>query len=98
MGISAIFTNEASLPLLARGSHVQNRLQVSKILQKAGISVNEEGSTVFAATEVVLVNKFGGDTRRDFIANRPFVFIIEDETTGTLLFAGKVTNPDLFKH
>lgn len=83
---------------MARGADVTNRLQVTKILQKAGIAVNEEGSTVFAATEVVLTNKFGGDTTREFIANRPFVFLIEDESTGSLLFAGKVTNPELFKH
>jgi len=96
IGIKSIFTNEASLPALARGADVAGRLQVSKILQKAGIFVNEQGSTVYAATEISIVNRFGGDTTREFIANRPFVFIIEDETTGTLLFSGKVTNPSSF--
>ena len=96
LGIKDIFTNQASLPLLARGADVENRLKVSKILQKAGIDVNEKGSTAFAATAVVLVNKFGGDTLREFHANRPFIFLIEDETTGTVLFSGKVTNPNEF--
>lgn len=81
---------------MARGADSFNRLQVSKVLQKAGIDVNEKGSTVFAATEVVLVNKFGGDTTKEFIANRPFVFFIEDESKGTLLFAGKVADPAEF--
>lgn len=96
IGIKSIFTNEASLPALARGADVAGRLQVSKILQKAGIYANEQGSTVYVATEVSIVNRFGGETTREFIANRPFIFIIEDETTGTLLFAGKVTDPTKF--
>lgn len=96
IGIKSIFTNEASLPALARGAAVAGRLQVSKILQKAGIFANERGSTVYVATEVSIINRFGGDSTREFIANRPFIFIIEDETTGTLLFAGKVTDPTTF--
>lgn len=97
LGIAEIFTSQASLPLLARGADAYDKLQVSKILQKTGISVNERGSTAFTATEVLLVNKFGGDTTKEFIANRPFVFLIEDESTGTLLFAGKVSNPADFE-
>lgn len=76
-----------------RGQDSYGRLQVSQVLQKAGIEVSEKGSTAYAATAVVISNKFGGDTSSDFIANRPFVFLIEDETTGTVLFAGKVCNP-----
>lgn len=86
-----MFTNQASFPLLARGEAVKDRLRVSNVIQKTGIEVNEQGSTAYAATQVSLVNKFGGDY--EFIANRPFLFLIEDETTGTLIFSGKVTNP-----
>lgn len=93
LGINSIFTQQASLPLLARGSGYLDRLRVSQILQKAGIDLNEKGSTVYAATEVILVNKFGGDTMVDVIVNRPFMFVIEDESSGTVLFTGKVTNP-----
>lgn len=57
IGIKSIFTNEASLPALARGADVAGRLQVSKILQKAGIYANEQGSTVYVATEVSIVNR-----------------------------------------
>lgn len=66
---------------------------MSQILQKAGIDLNEKGSTVYAATEILLENKFGGDTMVDVIVNRPFMFVIEDESSGTVLFTGKVTNP-----
>lgn len=87
-----MFTNRASFPLLARGAGVQDRLQVSNVLQKTGIEINEKGSTAFAATQISLTNKFGGEY--EFNVNRPFLFLIEDETTGTLIFSGKVLKPD----
>lgn len=71
---------------------VQDRLQVSNVLQRTGIEVNEKGSTAYAATIVSLVNKIGADI--EFNANRPFLFLIEDETTSTLIFSGKVTKPE----
>lgn len=92
LGIRQMFTNQASFPLLARGAAVQDRLQVSNVLQKTGIEINEKGSTAYAATQISLTNKFGGDF--EFIANRPFLFLIEDETTGTLIFSGKVLHPE----
>jgi serine protease inhibitor len=93
LGIKEIFTNAASLPSFARGNSVEGLLRVSTIMQKAGISVDEKGSTAYAATEVEIVNKFGGDTTKSFMADHPFLFFIEDETVGNLLFVGKITNP-----
>lgn len=93
LGINEVFSDEASLPLLARGSGLEGRLKVSNIIQKAGLLVDEKGSTAFAATEVSLVNKFGDDGIKDFVANRPFVFMIEDERNSAILFSGKVVDP-----
>lgn len=93
LGIRDVFTDEASLPLLARGSGLEGRLKVSNIIQKAGLAVDEKGSTAFVATEVSLVNKFGDDGSKDFIANRPFMFMIEDEINSAILFSGKVVDP-----
>lgn len=95
LGVREVFSDEASLPLLARGSGLEGRLKVSNIIQKAGLVVDEKGSTAFAATEVSLVNKFGDDGVRDFVANRPFVFMIEDERNNAILFSGKVVDPTL---
>lgn len=92
LGISDVFSNRASLPQLS-GGHSEN-LQVSKILQKAGIEVNEKGTLAFAATEIQLVNKFGiDDNPIEFIAERPFLFYIKDEESDALLFVGKVQDP-----
>lgn len=92
LGIRQMFTLQASFPQLVRGAAVQDRLQVSNVLQKTGIEINEKGSTAYAATVASLVNKFGGNI--EFNADRPFLFLIEDETTGTLIFSGKITHPE----
>lgn len=92
LGISDVFSNRASLPQLSGGT--SEALQVSKILQKAGIEVNEKGTLAFAATEIQLVNKFGiDDNPIEFIAERPFLFYIKDEESDALLFVGKVQDP-----
>lgn len=51
------------------------------------------GTTAWSATEVELVNKFGGEPR-EYIVDRPFLFYIEDDTTGAKLFSGRVNNPE----
>uniref|UniRef100_A0A182QSD5 Serpin domain-containing protein n=1 Tax=Anopheles farauti TaxID=69004 RepID=A0A182QSD5_9DIPT len=100
LGIRDVFTSNASLPLLsstdnfAKKDDHKNSLQVSKILQKAGIEINEKGTLAFAATEIQLVNKFGYDGDPiEFEANRPFLFYILDEETNAILFVGKVVDP-----
>lgn len=87
-----MFTFQASFPQLVRGNLVQDRLQVSNVLQRTGIEVNEEGSTAYAATIATIVNKIGVEV--EFNADRPFLFFIIDETTGTLIFSGKFVHPE----
>ncbi|XP_055610313.1 serine protease inhibitor 2-like [Uranotaenia lowii] len=92
LGISEIFSERASLPQLSGGQN--STLQVSKVLQKAGIEVNEKGTLAVVATEIQLVNKFGlDDSPTRFEANRPFLFYIKDEDSDAMLFVGKVHNP-----
>lgn len=91
LGIRQMFTLQASFPQLARGSEVQDRLRVSNVLQKIGIEINEEGSTAQADTITGLHDKC--DCATEFNVDRPFLFFIVDETTGTLIFTGKVVRP-----
>ncbi|XP_073959794.1 uncharacterized protein [Choristoneura fumiferana] len=95
MGIRQAFEDTASFPGLARGQRLDQRLRVSKVLQKSGIEINELGSVAYSATEVSLVNKFGEDDEppQEVIANKPFLFFIEDEATRQLLFTGRVSDP-----
>ena len=69
-------------------------LQISAIVHKAFVSVNEEGTEAAAATGVVVM--LSGPTKEPIpvTVNRPFIFLIRDRDTGTVLFLGRVMNPN----
>lgn len=50
LGIRDIFDDTATLTGIARSKRISRRLKVSDILQKAGIEVNENGTTAYVAT------------------------------------------------
>ncbi|KAL3289709.1 hypothetical protein HHI36_023109 [Cryptolaemus montrouzieri] len=92
-GLRQMFQNTASFPGIARGEkNTLRMLYVTDIIQKSGIQMDEEGSTVYSSTDVQLTNKFG-EVDNFFNATHPFMFFIEEPTTGTILFIGKVENP-----
>ncbi|KAM3956464.1 serine protease inhibitor 2-like [Aphomia sociella] len=95
MGIRLLFEDTANLPGISRGQGLYQRLKVSRVLQRSGIEVNELGSVAYSATEISLVNKFGedDDVSEEVLANKPFLFFIQDEATRQLLFTGRVTDP-----
>uniref|UniRef100_A0A1B0BVM2 Serpin domain-containing protein n=1 Tax=Glossina palpalis gambiensis TaxID=67801 RepID=A0A1B0BVM2_9MUSC len=87
LGIRDIFTDHASLAGLARGAGVAGRLKVTNVLQKAGIDFNEKGTEAYASTVFEIGNKFGGNPLlQEFNANRPFIFFIEEEQTGMVMY------------
>ena len=63
---------------------------ISDIYHKTFIEVNEEGTEAAAVTVVEVGEKAEPS---GFFANRPFVFVIRDDRTGSVLFVGKVENP-----
>ena len=63
---------------------------ISDIYHKTFVEVNEAG-TEAAAVTVVEVGENAMPS--GFYANRPFVFVIRDDRTGSVLFIGKVENP-----
>ena len=63
---------------------------ISDILHKTFIEVNESGTEAAAVTAV----EYGENAMPSgFYANRPFVFVIRDDRTGSILFIGKVEDP-----
>ncbi|MBI4649468.1 MAG: serpin family protein [Bacteroidia bacterium] len=66
-------------------------LFIDKIKHKAVIEINEEGTEAAAATAVIM--RKNAMISKKFLANHPFIFIIKDNTTGSVLFLGKVENP-----
>lgn len=75
----------------ANFSGIREGIYISKVLHKAVIEVNEEGSAAAAATVVEMKESAALDPV-SFVADRPFVFIIADDTTGTILFMGKLSS------
>lgn len=70
---------------------IREGIFISAVLHKAVIEVNEEGSEAAAATVVEIKETAVLEPIR-FIADRPFIFIIADEETGTILFMGKLAD------
>lgn len=69
-------------------------LYITHVLHKAFIEVNEEGTEAAAATGIVVgVTSVPVDSPKVFIANRPFMFLIRDLGTGSILFMGRMTDP-----
>jgi serpin B len=71
-------------------------LYISAVLHKAFVDVNEKGTEAAAATAVVVMAR--GLARpveppREFRADHPFLFLIRDSTTGSILFMGRVAKP-----
>jgi serpin B len=64
---------------------------IEKVIHEACVEVNEEGTEAAAATAVVA--KRGGWDGRTFFADHPFLFLIRDHQTGTILLMGRVMNP-----
>ena len=67
----------------------------SKMIQKAFIAVNEEGSEAAAATGLVVSSRSLGSQPPTFDCDHPFVFFIKDSKTGLTLFTGRVVDPTI---
>ena len=71
-------------------------LYISSVLHKAFIAVTEQGTEAAAATAVIMSMKATRPTPiKTFKADHPFFFIIRDNSTGSILFMGQITNPVL---
>ena len=70
-------------------------LWVSRVLQKAVVEVNEEGTEAAAATlmDLTLEDTAASQKPVVFKANRPFIFFIQKKETGSIVFLGRTTNP-----
>ena len=65
-------------------------LFISRVVHKAFVDVNEEGTEAAAATAVGMSMV---SMPPMFIADHPFIFMIRDNRNGALLFVGRITNP-----
>ena len=69
-------------------------LYISDVLHKAFVSVDEEGTEAAAATAVIMsLTSAPMGEPITFTVDRPFVYMIRDQQTGTVLFLGRVIDP-----
>jgi len=67
-------------------------LYISKVKHRTFVDVNEEGTEAAAVTSIEIgYTSVGEDV--DFRVDRPFIFVLREKNTGTILFIGKIVNP-----
>jgi serpin B len=88
LGMKQAFSTDADFS----GMDGRHDLFLSKVIHKAYVDVNEKGTEAAAATGVVM-ERAAVRKRPVFVADRPFVFLIRDTRSGSILFLGRVQNP-----
>ena len=69
------------------------RLYVSEVMHKSYIKVDEKGTEAAAVTGITIGTTSAGPETNVFRADHPFVFLIREKDTNSILFIGKVTDP-----
>lgn len=74
------------------GMASREKLFISAVVHKAFVDVNEKGTEAAAATGVG-VGTLSLPPPATFRADHPFLFLIRDNVTGSILFMGRLANP-----
>jgi len=91
MGMELPFSGEADFTPITGNPD----LFISQVLHKAYVKVNEEGTEAAAATAVVMNITSAPGSVEQMIVNRPFLFLIKNDETGSILFMGLVYDPSV---
>ncbi|MGM0401486.1 MAG: serpin family protein [Chloroflexota bacterium] len=67
-------------------------LFIDDVIHKAFVAVDEEGTEAAAATAVIM-RESAPLSPVEFTVDHPFIFLIRDRETGTILFVGRVMDP-----
>ena len=88
MGMKSVFTPSADLS----GIDGKRDLDVSQVIHKAYVEVNEEGTEAAAATAIIAETTSVHPIERKpvFRADHPFMFFIRDNRNGMTLFSGHI--------
>lgn len=87
LGMSKAFTAEAEFPLISDAA-----LMIDRILQKTYIDVTKDGTQAAAVTVVgirLTSMRPDNDPVIDFLADRPFLFVIREKSSSEILFIGR---------
>jgi serpin B len=91
MGMQDAFSDKADFS----GMTGNKDLLISAVVHKAYVEVNEEGTEAAAATGVRMAPTSAAPSPSPLVfrADHPFIFLIRDNHTGSILFIGRVANP-----
>ena len=89
MGMPTAFSDAADFS----GMTGSKDLFISNVFHKAFVSVDEEGTEAAAATAVEMSLTSMPESPIELTVDRPFLFLIREHETGTVLFMGRVVNP-----
>ncbi|HDP99374.1 MAG TPA: serpin family protein, partial [bacterium] len=89
LGMRTPFSQQADFS----GMSGQKNLLISEVKHKTFIEVNEEGTEAAAVTGV-RISLTAVPSYREMIVDRPFIFAIRERQNGTLLFLGKIVDPE----
>ena len=88
LGMPSVFSCEdADLSNLCMDNNGEN-LFISNMKQVAKIKLNEQG-TIAAAVTIDWITGSDGSKPVEFYANRPFLYVISEKSTGIILFIGQ---------
>ncbi|MGE3805548.1 MAG: serpin family protein [Gemmataceae bacterium] len=91
MGMPSPFSDRADFSGMNGG---KESLFISNVIHQGFVDVNEEGTEAAAATAVVIRPTSAAiDRPVVFRADHPFLFLIRDHTTGSILFLGRLSDP-----
>ncbi|XP_032423858.1 putative serpin E3 [Xiphophorus hellerii] len=90
--LPALGVSDAFNPTAAdfTGISVEEGLYVSDAVHEVRIEVTEDGTKAAAATAMVLLKRSRAPV---FKADRPFLFLLRQVNTGSILFMGRIMNP-----
>ena len=90
LGMRQAFDDDADFSAMA-----DEPLFVSKVKQKSFVEVNEEGTEAAAVTTVTMTTAamFRPEKPFEMIVDRPFLFVIGDDQTKSILFMGVIYDP-----
>lgn len=74
-------------------THDKPPLFLSAVIHEAWIDVNEKGTEAAAATALPMPGSAFAQPPPIFHADHPFLFLIRDTRSGSILFLGRISNP-----
>jgi serpin B len=90
MGMPTAFSDSADFS----GMTGNRELSISDVIHKSFVAVDEAGTEAAAATAVIMgLTALPPAEAVEVSIDRPFLFLIRDIDTGSILFVGRVANP-----